>query len=85
MRAEAVVDPIAELQVLGGVGPVDVDLVGIGSPTIGVVVGGADAAVEDVAGRDGSVAALDRLRGDATHELVGPVVAEQLVHGVRPE
>ena len=54
--AEAVVDAAAELHVLAGVGAVDAQRVGVGAPALGVVVGGADAQVEDVAVGDRAVA-----------------------------
>ena len=66
-----------------GVGPVDAQPVGVGAPALGVVVGRADAQVEDVALGDGRPPILHLGGGDPAHELVRAVVAEQLEDGLR--
>ena len=80
--AQAVVDTGAELQVLAGVGPVDAQPVGVGSELVGVAVGAGHAQVEHGTGRHHLARQLDGFEGDASHELVGSVEAQQLVDGV---
>ena len=84
-RTEAMVDPAAERQVLGGARAGQIERLGVIAPVSGVTVGGAEHDEEEGAGPDRAPLDLDVGGGHAPRELHGRVVAQQLVDHVRPD
>ena len=74
--------PAPNCRCWAGVGSVDAQPVGVGAEVVGVAVGAGHAQVEHGAGRHLLARQDHGLEGDAAHELVGSVEAQQLVDGV---
>ena len=75
----------SELQMMGGVGAVDVYVVDVVAEPIRIAIGGSDAAVDDLSRIDDATAQRERLGRDAPNELVGPIPTQELLHRVGEE